>query len=288
MDLVVGSAMLAAMYALVAFAWIIMFRTTGILNLATGTHMAIGAYIFDTLSTRWDLPWIVAVAGWLGTTLAIAWLTQYGLFRKLAGQPEFVLVVATIGLASLLRGLTSMTWGTGSRVMKEPFTDQLFQLPGGATITSNGIMTIIVAVIVFAAAGWFFSVTKSGTEMRVASENPILAAQSGIHIDRVYVIGWWMTITAASLAGILYAYNTALSPGIGDALGLRGIAPALVGGLDSVKGVFVGAVIVAAAEVLGVKLLGGGLQDVTAWIVILVVLLIRPNGLFGSARVERV
>jgi len=142
MDLVVGSAMLAAMYALVAFAWIIMFRTTGILNLATGTHMAIGAYIFDTLSTRWDLPWIVAVAGWLGTTLAIAWLTQYGLFRKLAGQPEFVLVVATIGLASLLRGLTSMTWGTGSRVMKEPFTDQLFQLPENPSLLGCGIHRI--------------------------------------------------------------------------------------------------------------------------------------------------
>src|ERR1700741_187440 len=108
MDLIVGGAMLAAMYALVAFAWIIMFRTTGILNLATGAHMAIGAYIFDSLSTRWDLPWIVSVVGWLATTLVLACITQYGLFRRLAGQPEFVLVVATIGLASLLRGFTSM------------------------------------------------------------------------------------------------------------------------------------------------------------------------------------
>jgi branched-chain amino acid transport system permease protein len=124
--------------------------------------------------------------------------------------------------------------------------------------------------------------------MRVTAEDPILAAQSGVRVDRVYIVGWWIAITVASLAGILYAYNTALSPGIGDSLGLRGIAPALVGGLDSVKGVIPGALLVALAEVLGVRLLGGEMQDVTAWLVILVVLLIKPNGLFGSSSVIRV
>lgn len=288
MEIFIGGLLLASMYALVAFAWVLMFKTTGILNLATGAHLALGAFLFDTLSRILELPWLLTIPGWLATTLAIAWITQMGLFRRLAGQPEFVLVVATLGLASLLKGLTSIVWGTESRLLREPFRDAVFFLPGKATITAYGIGTILVAVAVFTLSAVFFSRTKAGVEMRVTAENPILAAQSGIRVDRVYIVGWWLTICVGSLAGILYAYNTALSVGIGDALGLRGIAPALVGGLDSIRGVIPGALIVAFAEVLGVKLFGGAMQDVTAWVVILLVLLIRPNGLFGSAAVQRV
>ncbi|WP_172297105.1 branched-chain amino acid ABC transporter permease [Pseudoruegeria sp. HB172150] len=288
MDILVGTLLLASMYALVAFAWVLMFKTTGILNLATGAHLAIGAYLFDTFATRWELPWAITIAGWLVSGLAIAWVTQMGLFRRLAGQPEFVLVIATLGLASLLKGVQSLTWGTDSRLIREPFRDEFYFLPGDAVISAYGIATIGVAVVVFVASGIFFSRTKIGVEMRVTAEHAILAAQSGIRVDRIYIIGWWIAFSIASLAGILYAYNTALSPNMGDALGLRGIAPALVGGLDSIRGVIPGALIVAFAEVVGVRLLGGQMQDVTAWIVILAVLLIKPNGLFGSASVNRV
>jgi branched-chain amino acid transport system permease protein len=288
MDIVVGTLLLASLYALVAFAWVLMFKTTGILNLATGAHLAVGAFVFDTFATRWDLPWIVVIPGWLLTALAIAWVTQLGLFRRLAGQPEFVVVIATLGLASVLKGFTSIIWGTESRLIREPFSDTVFSIPGGATITSYGLLTVVVTAAIFAVSAWFFARTKPGVEMRVTAEDPTLAAQSGLRVDRVYTIGWWIAISVASLAGILYAYNTALSPGIGDTLGLRGIAPALVGGLDSIRGVIPGALIVAFAEVIGVRLLGGQMQDVTAWIVILAVLLIKPNGLFGSSSVIRV
>jgi branched-chain amino acid transport system permease protein len=288
MDIVVGSLQLASVYALVAFAWVLMFKITGILNLATGAHMALGAYIFDTFATQLKLPWIVTVPGWIASGLVIAWITQMGLFRRLAGQPEFVLVVATLGLGSLLKGATSLTWGTESRIMREPVRDTIFQLPGDATITTYGIVTIAVTALVFIASAWFLTRTKAGVEMRVTAENAILAAQSGLRIDRIYIIGWWIAILVASLSGILYAYTNALSIGMGDALGLRGISPALVGGLDSIKGVIPGAIIVALAEVLGVKFFGGAMQDVTAWLVILVVLLVKPNGLFGSSAVTRV
>jgi branched-chain amino acid transport system permease protein len=288
MDLVVGGLLLASIYALVAFAWVLMFKTTGILNIATGAQMAIGAYLFDTLATDLRLPWVLVVPCWLLAGLAIAWVTQMSLFRRLAGQAEFVAVIATFGLASLLKGVTSIAWGTESRLMREPMTDRVITLSGNATITTYGLATIAVAAVVFALSAVFFTRTKLGVEMRVTAENAILAAQSGLRVDRVYVVGWWMAITVASLAGILYAYNTALSPGIGEALGLRGIAPALVGGLDSIAGVIPGALLVAFAEVVGVRLFGGEMQDVTAWLVILAVLLIRPNGLFGSKGVERV
>ena len=288
MDILVGTMLLASTYALVAFAWVLMFKTTGILNLATGAHLAIGAYLFDTFATHWELPWVLTIVGWLASGLVISWITQMGLFRRLAGQPEFVLVIATLGLASLLKGVLSLTWGTDSRLIREPFRDEFYILPGDAVISAFGISTIVVAAIVFLLSALFFTRTKIGVEMRATAENAVLAAQSGIRVDRIYIIGWWIAFSIASLAGVLYAYNTALSPNMGDALGLRGIAPALVGGLDSVRGVIPGALIVAFAEVVGVRLLGGQMQDVTAWIVILVVLLIRPNGLLGSGEVKRV
>jgi branched-chain amino acid transport system permease protein len=191
-------------------------------------------------------------------------------------------------LASVLKGISSLTWGTSASIMREPFADTLVHVTGDATTTTYGLLGCGAALVVFGLAFAFFRFSNLGVQMRAAAENPVLAAQGKIAVDWVYVLGWAIALTVAAIAGVVYSYETALSFHGVETLGLRGIAPALVGGLTSIKGVIPGALIVGLAETFGVKLFGGPAQDVTAWAVILVVLLIRPQGLFGEKRVERV
>jgi branched-chain amino acid transport system permease protein len=288
LDLLVGALVLSAIYALVGFAWVLLRRTNGILNLATGAQLALGAYIFNQYATAWHLPWAVVVLGTFASLAALGAVTHWVVFRKMSGQPEFALVVATLGLATALKGLLSLVWGTEPRVMREPIASKVVTIAGDASTTVYALVGLAAALLVFAAAYAFFRFSTTGIRMRAAAENPVLSAQGGIAVDWVYVLGWAMALTVAAIAGIVYAYQTALSFQGLDALGMRGLAPALVGGLTSVLGVIPGALIVGCAETFGVKLFGGQVQDVTAWVVILVVLLIRPEGLFGEKQVQRV
>lgn len=287
LDLLLGTLVLSAVYALVGFAWVLLRRTNGILNLATGAQLALGAYIFNQFATAWRLPWPVVVLGTLASIAVLGALTHWVVFRKMSGQPEFALVVATLGLATALKGILSLIWGTEARVMREPVASRVVEI-GSASTTIYGLAGLGAALVVFVGAHAFFRLSNTGIRMRAAAENPVLSAQGGIAVDWVYVLGWAMALTVAAIAGVVYSYQTALSVQGVDALGLRGIAPALVGGLTSVMGVIPGALIVGAAETFGVKLLGGQVQDVAAWVVILAVLLIRPEGLFGEKQVQRV
>jgi branched-chain amino acid transport system permease protein len=288
LDLLVGALVLSAIYALVGFAWVLLRRTNGILNLATGAQLALGAYIFNQYATAWRLSWPVVVLGTLASIAVLGAVMHWVVFRKMAGQPEFAVVVATLGLATALKGLLSLVWGTEPRVMREPIASKVVTIAGDASTTVYGLVGLAAALLVFAAAYGFFRFSTTGIRMRAAAENPVLSVQGGIAVDWVYVLGWAMALTVATIAGVVYAYQTALSFQGVDALGLRGIAPALVGGLTSVLGVIPGALIVGCAETFGVKLFGGQVQDLAAWVVILVVLLIRPEGLFGEKQVQRV
>jgi branched-chain amino acid transport system permease protein len=287
-SLLLGAVVLSAIYALVGFAWVLLNRTNGILNLATGAQLAMGAYIFNQFATEWRLPWVVTILGTVAVIAVLGGLTHLVVFRKLAGQPEFALVIATLGLASVLKGISRLTWGTEARIIREPFPDVLVRITPDATTTTYGLLGCGAALVVFGAAFAFFRFSNLGVQMRAAAENPVLAAQGRVAVDWVYVLGWAMALTVAAIAGIIYSYSTALSFHGVETLGLRGIAPALIGGMTSIKGVLPGALIVGLAETFGVKFFGGPAQEVTAWLVILVVLLIRPQGLFGEKQVERV
>lgn len=288
LNLIFAAVVLSGLYSLIGFAWVLLARTTGVLNLATGAYIALGAYVYNQFATTWHLSWPLVVLGTLAVIAAIAAATQMVVFRRLAGQQEFVLVIATLGLAAVLKGGSSLIWGQQARLMRSPIHDKPLQLSGGIHTTTYGIIGLIAAIIVLALATAVFRFSGIGVRMRAAAENPVLAAQGRIRIDQVYIVGWFMALTAATIAGIIFAYETALSyPGL-ESLGLRGIAPALVGGLTSIKGVVPGAVIVALAETLGVHWFGGSASDVAAWLIIFLVLMIRPAGLFGERRVERV
>jgi branched-chain amino acid transport system permease protein len=287
-NLAVAAIVLSGLYALVAFAWVLLFKTNGILSVALGAQIAVGAYLFNQFVTVWRLYWPLALFLTLVAVAAFAVGTHALVFSKLVGRPEFVLVIAGLGLASVLKGTSSILWGSEGRIMREPFANKFIAGPEGIHTTTYGLVGLGLSSAVLLTLVAFFKLSRAGVQMRAAAENAVLAAVGGIRVHRMYILGWFIALSVAALAGVLFAYSSILSYSGPESLGLRGASPALVGGLDSFLGVVPGALIVSFAETFGAHWFGGSFQEVAPWIVILVVLLIRPRGLFGSRAIERV
>jgi branched-chain amino acid transport system permease protein len=207
--------------------------------------------------------------------------------KPLAGRPVFSQIIVTFGLAVVMASVVSIIWGNQSSALASPVPKHLFYVPGGAVLTSLDAVIIVAALVFFALVLVFLRFSRLGRQMRAAAESPLLASQTGIDINKVFRLSWMLAGVAMALGGVGAAYLTLVSNNLVE-LGLRGIAPALLGGLDDIRGVIVGAIVIALAEVLSAVYFGGGVQEVVPFLAILVVLAIRPYGLFGSAEVRRV
>lgn len=286
-NVLIGSIDLAGIYVLLSLGWVIIYRATGILNFALGQFVMIGAYLYYELFVVAALPWWAALLISLGLGAALSALTFFGLLRPVTGQPLFAQVVLTMGLAIVITSVVSMIWGPTARVLPQPFANPVYRLPGGATITLIDICTAAVAVIAVIVLLVVMDRTRLGVHMRASAESPLLASQGGINIASIAALSWAVAGALITLGGIAYSQQSLLSPSVSD-IGLLGIAPALLGGLDSIKGALVGSVVVALAQNYGVLWFGGNAADVSAYLMILLVLAVRPTGLFGTREIRRI
>lgn len=286
-DIVASSIVLAATYSLVALGWVLVFRASKTFNFATGEFLLLGVYLAFWLLIDQALPFPIGIAGAMLLVSAIGILSYFGFLRPLSGRPLFTAVILTLGLAIALQSLIRLVFGPATRVFLPPFDNVPIQLPGDAVVTTMGVIMVIAATVIVGGLMLFFRWTKVGVQMRAAAEQPLLASQTGIRVNGIFATGWGLAVVVASVAGLGHAYQTALTPGLAE-IGLRGIAPAIVGGFDSVGGAAAGALIVAFAENFLVVVLGPEMRTAAAWLVLLIVLLVRPHGLFGTPAVRRV
>ena len=286
-QLVAGSLVLAVAYALIGTAWAIIFRTSNTFNFATGQFVVLGSLIYYTFSTSLRIP------VWLALPLSLVAIVVfavgiYAVFvRPITGQPIFAAAILTLGLSIILTSFTQIVWGHELRVLAAPFRSETYRLAGVLNITNYQAATILGGLVFFAALLVLFRYSRIGIQMRATAENPLLASQVGINVHWMMAVAWSLAFVAASLAGIGYAYANVLSQSSSE-LGLRGIAPLVLGGLERIDGVIVGAILIAVTENLAVLYLGGTARDAVAWFVILLALAVRPQGLFGQAEVRRV
>jgi branched-chain amino acid transport system permease protein len=286
-DIFSGALVLAGIYTLSALAWVFVYRATGILNFATGSFAALGAFLFYTLNEQAGLSFALALVLVLVIVGLLGAAVHFALLRPLAGQSVFSPIVVTIGLAIALSAGMSMIWGTGNRLLPGPVKNRSHDAPAGVTFTTFGIAVMISAALTITVAMLFLRFSKTGIQMRAAAERTLLASQRGINISAVFALAFAVAAVAVALAGIGSAHLTVLSPALAG-LGLRAIAPALIGGMDSVGGALVGALIVAFVESFAVTKFGGDVRDIAVFLTLLVVLMIRPYGLFGTREVRRV
>lgn len=280
----------ASLYALLGAGYVLVYRASRVLNLAQGDLLTLGGYfLFASAAT---FPGVPALSLPLAAGLsALTGLLVYAvLMRPMAGHPVFAAVLVTVSLGILLRAGIVLLFTDRLRHPLEGLglTNPPRALPGGAVVSAFDLVMIVAAVGVFTGLFLFLRLSPLGIQMRAAGEHPLLASQRGINFHGVFALSWALAAFAGGLAGMVYSCNVRLEPSL-DVLGLRAFAVALVGGLDSVAGVIPAALIVAAVEVFSVRYGNPLLSDVSPFLCLLVMLLVRPWGLFGTREeLERV
>jgi branched-chain amino acid transport system permease protein len=282
-QLIVNITVLAAIYALLACGYVLIYRVSRVMNMAHGELTMLGAYLlYSTASLFSGHPMIaIAVAVVLSAMTGIA--VYVVLMRKMTGEMVLAAILTTIAIGILLRGLVVMIWSAAEQhpLQALHFSNPSIQLIGGARISVCAALMVLMTVLVYGGLFTFLRFGSWGIRMRAAGQNPLLAAQRGINLNAVYALAWALSTLTGSIAGMLIALDSGLDQTM-VVIGLKAFAPALVGGLDSLAGALVGAVIVAGAEVLAIHYIDPLLSDVVPFLVLIAMLIVRPWGLFGT------
>jgi branched-chain amino acid transport system permease protein len=283
----VGGLALGSIYALIAIGVALVYRTTGLVNFAQGELVAIGAYAYVFASAGMASPAMTMLAAVAGGIVAgaVFYVVVHILLR---GHEELRLVVGTIALLTLIQG--------GARLMAtdRPFRAETWLFAdttltfGGAVLPVNSL--VIIAVLAVAALGLFlwFSRTTVGKAMAAVAEDPLRSALSGIPVRTMLLLSWAGAGALAAVAGVLISPVTGVFPGMGAQVFLAAVVGAVIGGLDSIFGALLGGLIVGLVQTFAVIVVGGAFRDLVVFGLLLLFLLFRPSGLFGSRTLRRV
>ncbi|MDR3535164.1 MAG: branched-chain amino acid ABC transporter permease [Acetobacteraceae bacterium] len=277
-----------ALYALVGIGIVLIYKATGAINFAQGDMLMVAGFVAYTLHVTLHLPYLVALLGAVAACFVLGLLAERIAFRPLANADIISLVLATVGLSFMLKGFGRVVWGGLGDYLSFPplvpndpimFGD-IILLPQQLVVTGGAVLVIVVFAL-------FFKFTSLGRMMQATADNRRAARLVGIRVDRVHALAFAVGAALAGAAAALMAPITLLYPDIGFPLFIKGFAAAVFGGLDSLPGTLLGAVAIGLIESLAGGYVGSGFVDVSAFLVIMAVLLIRPRGLLGSAALRR-
>ncbi|MBI5912739.1 MAG: branched-chain amino acid ABC transporter permease [Betaproteobacteria bacterium] len=277
-------------YALGGIGFVLIYKATGVFNFSHGQLTMAGAYFFYMFQVQLGLPpwWSVPAA--VASMFAVGVLIERVCLRRMVGEPAITIIMLTIGLGALLRNLVGLVWGTQPQAPVPLFE------PGYLSILTVQIPRVYVWTLVAAAifiAGFvvYFRKSAQGIAMRAVAFHQDHAALSGISIQRVFALSWGLAGVTAAISGIMMVQLVGLDLSM-DARGLSAFPAAILGGIDSIGGVIIGGLIIGAAESLAGgyldPYLGGGAKEVVGYVVLLLILMLRPYGLFGTPEIRKV
>jgi len=277
-------------YGLIALGFVLIFKATGILNLATGAIMTLGAYICLTVLGQFGAPFWLAFLCTLGFAVLLGIVLERIILRPLIGEPIISVVMVTIGLSSILQGLTHMIWSPEYRSFPEIFPPEPLDL-GFAIVPSGLLWGFIFAAIGTIIFILIFKLTRTGVAMRATASDQQAALSMGISVRWIFALSWSYGAVASVIGGIVIGNISGISIYLGD-IGLKVLAVIILGGLDSIGGAILGGLIIGILENLtGLyldPLFGGGVKDVAPFFILVLIIMIRPYGLFGKKIIERV
>ncbi len=277
-----------AIYAVVALGFVLIYKSTDVINFAQGEFLVVGAYVAFMTIGQWGFPWPLGVLVTLIIGVIVAVLIERFILRRLIGEPVISVIMVTIGLSSILRSIVLMIWGTDI----QPFpaflpTDPVNIL--GTTIQADRLIALVLVMALLGIFSLFFRRSRAGIAMRAVADDQQAAMSMGISIRRIFASAWSIAAITAGLAGIIVANITGVSGEIAMQ-GLKVFPVVILGGLDSLPGTIVGGIIIGLLEQYAGAYLAPslGMGQVIPFIALIVILMIRPYGLFGQVRIERV
>lgn len=285
-ELIASGVAIGAIYGLVAMGFAVIYKSTGLVNFAQGEMTMVVAYFAWTIATSvTGNPFIVAFGSIIGAVL-LGLLIERLIMRPMLGEPMFASVLVTVALAVILRSSITLIWDAYPHGLDLGSGRSIVRI-GGVGLRGAQVAAIVTLMVVTAAFYLFFRFSKIGVAMRAVALDDRTALLMGISAPRIHAIAWAASSVIAGLAGVLFAMIYDLSPAMFH-LGLKAFPATILGGLDSVIGSGFGGVLVGVVENLAGGYVGSGMKDIAGFLMIIVVLMVRPFGLFGEREIVRV
>lgn len=272
--------------ALIALGFVLIYKGSGVINFATGEIMMVGAYFYYTAAVLLKMPPVAALILALVGIVVLALVIERLILRPLSGQSTIAALMATIGLGSMLHGGVEMLWG-GDTLTVPSLLPRTPILLGEILIPGTMMGNFAVSVVIVVALLVFFRYTKTGIAMRAVASDPVTSSTLGVNIHYSQALTWILSGAVGTIAGVLIASTAGLSPLLASAA-LSVFAAVILGGLDSVLGAIVASVIVGCLDSFTNGYIGGKARDLVPYIVVLMILVVRPYGIFGTRSIERI
>lgn len=271
--------------SLIALSFVLIYKGTGVVNFAVGEVMMLGAYLYYAGAVTFGLAPLLAFALSLVIIALLAVLVERAVLRPLSGQPAVAVLMATIGLASIIHGGVEAVWG-GDTYTPPTLLPRTPLMMGDILIPGTVLGNFAVAALLIAAFLAFFRYSKTGIALRATASDPVTAATLGININYAQRLTWILSALVGTVAGVLIASSAGLSPLLAAAA-LSVFAAIILGGMDSILGAILASLVIGWVEAVASGYLGGKTRDVVPYIVVLAILVVRPYGLFGTRTIER-
>jgi len=275
-----------ALLALAALGFVLIYKATRVINFAQGEFLLVGAYMFYTAFVVMRLPLIAAALFGVLVAIVLGVVVERFILRPLIGEHAISVIMVTIGLSSVLKAVVQIFFGTSVREQPPILPTGSIQF-AGATVPLNRLIVIGIAAIVLFAFSAFFQRSRHGVAMRAVADDQQAALTMGISVKRIFSLAWILAAVSALIAGVLLADLSAVEQGIA-AFGLMVFPVVILGGLDSVPGTVVGGLVIGLLKQYVSGYADPGLAEVIPYIVLVAILIVRPYGIFGETRIERV
>ena len=285
-DLLASGVAIGAIYGLIAMGFAVIYKATGLANFAQGEMSMIVAYIAWTIATTLTGNIFVVVAGSIAVAVLLGLAIERFIMRPMLGEPIFSTVLVTIGVAVVLRSLITLVWDAYPHALNLGVGRDVVKL-AGVSLRGAQIGAVVTLLVVMAAFYLFFRFSKIGVAMRAVAADDRTALLMGVSAARIHAIAWGCSSAIAGIAGVLFALVYDLSPAMFQ-IGLKSFPASILGGLDSVIGSGFGGIIIGVVENMAGGYGGSGLKDVAGFLVIIVILMVQPFGLFGEREIVRV
>jgi branched-chain amino acid transport system permease protein len=291
LQLMLSGIMQGGIYGLIAVGIVLIYKSTRIFNFAHGELAALGAFLIWCMLVQMNFSLPLAIVCAVAAALLLSSAIERLALRPMIGQPLFSIIMMTIGLGQVLAGIITLLWPGPGRKYPPIIPSGIIKF-GGITISAESAFSFIISMAAFLAFAIFFQRTKTGLAMRGTAEDPQLAQSGGIRVTTIFSISWFIAIMMATIGGVLLANLYTVDRNAVSAFVLKSFAVIIMGGLESISGAIIAGIMLGVLEMLGAGYLdpfvGAGFSQIIPFIFMLLILIVRPFGLFGYKKIERV
>jgi branched-chain amino acid transport system permease protein len=288
-SLIVSGLSIGMMYSLIALGFVLVYKATDAINFAQGEFVMLAGFICAGMLAA-SVPLWMAIPLAIIAMIVFSFALERVVLRPLLGRPVVAVIMATIGLAAMLRGLPPITIGSQTLTIPLPIGDEPVQFLG-TSLAQIQVLGLVVSAVCLGGFTWFFMRSRMGVAMRAVADNQQVAMAMGINVERYFAIAWAMAGIVAALGGIIWGSMLGVDTQLA-LVGLKVFPVVILGGLDSIIGAVVGGLIIGVVESVAAgyldPIVGGGTKDFAPYVVMIIALMFRPYGLFGKHKIERI